>query len=425
VTIARQASGVGLFGQPVTGSSNAPAPSGGMSDPSGDARYPVIGGSNLPGMDGLGTSLSLSANEKTLTVTQKVADLSNPAATASSIPGTQLLQYVTRWQMGNTLYYAGMSTSSSGQPSFYAGNTQSVDLCSVSACDPHVLTYPESGSGGSAESGEVSCPAKPSAADPCTITINVAVSDVGNPTSSSLLEEVGSYSLAASHPQGVTTNAQAQADNTPLQIDGTCCFNFRALDVSAASLANPVGPSAGESFGHHGGTFAHGGPVCPKPSGRLSGQRLGPLSLGVTKTQARHTLRRFVVQPTGFDDFCLRAGWGIRVGYASAKLERLLPRRIGRLVAGRSVEVLTANRFYALDGVRPGTKLARVAGKLHLSPRSYYAIGLNDWYLVSGRSAYGVLKVRYGVVLEVGIADKRAIHGAKGALGFFTGFRLG
>jgi hypothetical protein len=60
------------------------------------------------------------------------------------------------------------------------------------------------------------------------LTIKVKAADVGNPTSKSLLEEVGTYAFAASHPQGATTNAQAQADNVPLQIDGACCFNFKA-----------------------------------------------------------------------------------------------------------------------------------------------------------------------------------------------------
>jgi hypothetical protein len=177
-------------------------------------------------MDVLSSSLALKGT--TLTVTQKVADLSNPAATSATIPGAALLQYVTRWQMGNTIYYAAMSNTAANQPSFYAGKAQSVDLCSVSACFPHVITYPESGLGGSSEQGSVSCPASPSAANPCTITIKVSTADVGSPTSKSLLEETGTYSLATAHPQGTTTNAQAQADDVPLQIDGACCFNFRA-----------------------------------------------------------------------------------------------------------------------------------------------------------------------------------------------------
>src|SRR5437588_8576594 len=49
VTVARQASGPGLYGTAVSGSSNAPVT--GLTDPSGDALYPVIGGANVPGMD--------------------------------------------------------------------------------------------------------------------------------------------------------------------------------------------------------------------------------------------------------------------------------------------------------------------------------------------------------------------------------------
>jgi hypothetical protein len=178
-------------------------------------------------MDIRGASLKLASNGQTLTVTAKVADLSHPAATAAAIPGTQNLQYVTRWQMGNTIYYAAMSNNALNQPSFYAGKAQSVDLCSVSACDPHVITYPESGLGGTAESGSIACPASPSATNPCILTIRVAAADVGSPAATSLLEETGSYAFAASHPQGTTTNLQAEADNVPLEIDGACCFNFR------------------------------------------------------------------------------------------------------------------------------------------------------------------------------------------------------
>jgi hypothetical protein len=226
ITIARQSAGLGLFGSPVSGSSNAPV--SGLGDPSGDALYPVIGGTNVPGMDIVGHRLSLSSDGKTLNVITQVVDLSNPAATATAITGTTFLQYVTRWQMGNTIYYAAMSNTAANRPDFYAGKAQSVDLCSVSACFPHVITYPEPDLGGNEESGSIQCPALPSASNPCTLTVSVAVGDIGNPTSASLLEEVGGYSFAASHPQGATTNAQAEADNVPLEIDGVCCYNFQA-----------------------------------------------------------------------------------------------------------------------------------------------------------------------------------------------------
>jgi hypothetical protein len=226
VTLARQSSGTGLLGSAVHGPSSTPT--SGLSDVAGDALYPVIGGTNAPGLDLLGTTLSL--KDGVLRVTTKVVDAHDPAATAARIAGTQYLQYITRWQMGNTLYYAAMQQTSAGVPTFYAGPTQSVDLCSISACDPHVLTYPEPGFGGKSETGTISCPATPSPSSPCTVSIAVKAADVGSPAKGhGALEEVGTYAYATSHEQGLTTNPQAEADNVPLEIDGNCCFNYKAF----------------------------------------------------------------------------------------------------------------------------------------------------------------------------------------------------
>jgi len=225
VTVARQSAGPGVYGGSVSGPSKAPVT--GISDPAGDARYPVVGGTTVSGMDVLGSQLSLSKDGRTLNVVTKVVDLSNPSATSVSL-AAPLLHYVTRWQLGNTLYYASMENTAANQRSFYAGKTQSVDLCSVSACFPHVLTYPEANLGGTQEAGTVACPALPSAKSPCTITVKVNTADVGSPAATSLLEEVGAFALATPHPEGATTNAQAQADDVPLEIDGACCFNYEA-----------------------------------------------------------------------------------------------------------------------------------------------------------------------------------------------------
>ena len=229
ITIARQAGGLGLLGTAVTGPSNAPV--SGLADPSGDALFPVIGGGEQSGMDILGTTLRLSDDRRFLSVTTKVIDLSNPGATALSITGTNFLQYVTRWQFGNTIYYAAMENTLAKRPTFYAGKAQSIDLCSVSACFPHVITYPEPHLGGNSESGTINCPATPSVSNPCSVTVEVRVGDVGMTpatAAASLLEEVGSYALASTIRQGAETNATAESDTVPLEIDGVCCFNFKA-----------------------------------------------------------------------------------------------------------------------------------------------------------------------------------------------------
>jgi hypothetical protein len=152
---------------------------------------------------------------------------------------------------------------------------------------------------------------------------------------------------------------------------------------------------------------------CPKPTGQLSGLALGPLKLGMTQATARHALRRFAVT-NGFDDFCLFGGWGIRVAYPTSKLLSHLSASERARVAGRVVIALTANPFYALNGVRPGMRVAAVARKLKVGKPLH--IGLNDWYIAPGGVSNGVLKVRGGVIQEIGIVDKRLTKG-RGAQG--------
>ena len=161
--------------------------------------------------------------------------------------------------------------------------------------------------------------------------------------------------------------------------------------------------------------------ACPLPSGSLHGSTLGPLSLGLTRTHARQVLRRFAVEGKNIDDFCLYGGWGIRVGYPSAKLLRSLSAKAGARVSGRIVLALTANPYYSLDGVQPGTPLATAARKLAVG--RVFKVGGSEWYIASGAAANGILKVRHGVIQEIGIADRSITHGRKAQLTFLTGFR--
>src|SRR5207244_10504987 len=63
ITIAQQSAGPGLFGTNISGPSNSPVP--GLSDVSGDALYPVIGGMNVPGLVILYSQLSLTRRTRT------------------------------------------------------------------------------------------------------------------------------------------------------------------------------------------------------------------------------------------------------------------------------------------------------------------------------------------------------------------------
>ena len=119
------------------------------------------------------------------------------------------------------------------------------------------------------------------------------------------------------------------------------------------------------------------------------------------------------------DFFCL-AHNGIRVGYPSAALLRTLPRSERRRVRNRVVIALTANPYYSLHGVRAGARLNSAVRRLHLGKG--FVIGLNTWYLVPGAASDGVLKVRHGVIEEIGIADARWTATRRGAGRFLKSF---
>ena len=119
------------------------------------------------------------------------------------------------------------------------------------------------------------------------------------------------------------------------------------------------------------------------------------------------------------DFYCL-AGGGIRAGYPSRRLLRSVARRTRRQVAGRVVLALTSDHYYALHGVRPGTRLGRARHSLRV--RFHFTIGRNTWYFVRDRAAAGLLKVRRGVIEEVGIADRRLCTRRGAARRFIASF---
>jgi hypothetical protein len=141
---------------------------------------------------------------------------------------------------------------------------------------------------------------------------------------------------------------------------------------------------------------------CAKPTGKLSGRTLGPLQLGFTRKRARKAVTHYQAVGSSEDDFCLYGGGDIHAGYPTAKLLRGVSAGKRKGLKGRIVLALTSNPFYALNGARPGTTIASVAKQLHVGKVIH--IGPNDWYVVPGSVSRGVLKVRNGIIQEIGIA---------------------
>jgi hypothetical protein len=217
VHVVRQIGGPGLNG----GFINQPTDIGvnKITSGAGDALYDPVSGVNYPGLDILGVSLL--QNDANLVAEIKVSDLSKVTAAAAAI-GAPFIDFVVRFEYKSKLYFGAVELPA-GQDTglFFDGASQSIDLCSVSACDPHILTYPGPTVAPLTShliSGQVEAATN-------TIRLLIPRADVGNPQKGERLDSVGAYSFAqlgsAFAPE---TNAQAQADQAPVEVDGACCF---------------------------------------------------------------------------------------------------------------------------------------------------------------------------------------------------------
>ena len=145
------------------------------------------------------------------------------------------------------------------------------------------------------------------------------------------------------------------------------------------------------------------GRACPRATGSLSGTRLGPLSLSLTRRRARIKLRRFATgSDRQVDLFCL-AGGGIRAAYGGRSQLRSLPGKPLSL-NNRIVWLATANRHYRLRGLAAGVSFARAR---RLKPQGPITLGSVRWYLVPAGRATGLLEVVHGRIAQIGIALRR------------------
>jgi hypothetical protein len=142
---------------------------------------------------------------------------------------------------------------------------------------------------------------------------------------------------------------------------------------------------------------------CPGAAGTMTGTTIGQIQLGMTRSRARYLYRQHSNRGKQYEDFFCLTPIGVRVGYASPKLLKPLSRRERAEVRGTVVWSSTSDPFYSLDGIRAGQSIATASLVLGTEPP--FHIGLNYWYLARKTTYTAVLKVRGGVVEELGIAD--------------------
>ncbi|HUE26517.1 MAG TPA: hypothetical protein VMP89_07055, partial [Solirubrobacteraceae bacterium] len=398
--ISRQLSGPSLLASvgTVSQGSGPGTPMGSVTDPTGDAYYSA-NNSRTPAGDNLdltGASLANGPNQ-TLVAKIDVKDLSSLAVSPSL--GGPDASWIIRWSVVNPgttgnghIYYAGMDNEQgaggSGTPSFFAGDTAGIPPANQGEHTKY-LAYPQTHPLSSSQASY----------DPKTgvITMNIPLSEVGSPPAGTVLYSATAFSATSTAPQSSTTLFNLTDAATPFEL---------VIGAPGTVGTAPAGPPPLPK------SFYGNRPGCPTARGKLTTTGIGPLSLQMTRARARQILTHSSTRGrVVWDFFCLKP-IGIRAAYPSAALLGRLPRKQRARYQNRIVLLSTSDRLYALRGVHPGTRLSKVARKLKVGKP--IKIGLNSWYLApNGGPSIAVLKVRHGIIQEIGIAEKRFSYTSK------------
>ncbi len=355
--ISRQTSGASLLASAGTVSQGGGpgTPMGSVTDPTGDAFYSA-NDSRTPASDNLdltGASLANGPNH-TLVATIKVKDLSS-LAVSPGVGGPDA-SWLIRWTVVNPgttgnghIYYAGMDNNQgaggSGAPSLFAGDTAGVPPPNPAEHTKYIA-YPQAHA---LSSSQASYDAKTG-----VITMNIPLSDVGSPPDGTVLYSATAFSATSAAPQSSATLFNVIDAATPFEL---------VIGPPGSVGRSPTGPPRLPK-----GFYAIR-PGCPKASGKLTKSGIGPLALEMTRTRARHILTHSSTRGrVVWDFFCLKP-IGIRAAYPSAALLRGVPRKQRTRYENRIVLLSTSDRLYALRGVRPGTRLSKVARKLRVGRR--------------------------------------------------------
>ena len=151
---------------------------------------------------------------------------------------------------------------------------------------------------------------------------------------------------------------------------------------------------------------AHTSLGCPAATGRLRGQMLGRLRLGMTRAAAQPGVGP-QLDPRPSDDGLLLPVGGRRPGGLLRGADRADPDGQPPVRPPRGP---------------PRRRVAAAARRLRLRP--VVSIGSNRWYATRAGAVRGVLETRHGVVEEIGIADGRRLRTRAAAARFLRSFEL-
>jgi len=142
---------------------------------------------------------------------------------------------------------------------------------------------------------------------------------------------------------------------------------------------------------------------CARAGGKLTATSLESLRLGMSRNAARRLFATVTLRGRRYMDFFCDGPQGIRAGYPSPRLLRTLRPVMRRRTQRRVIIILTSKREFSLRGITSGARVAAVRRRVPLT--GPFVVGVNHWYLLKIGNGRGLLKVRHGIVQEIGIAS--------------------
>jgi hypothetical protein len=217
---------------------------------------------------------------------------------------------------------------------------------------------------------------------------------------------------------------QWSRDGTPIVGATSPTYRLQTVDegnvltctVTATNVAGAGSPATSASFTVPVPSVAR----CPADAGKLTGTKLGLIKLGMTRKQTQRAYKHSSTRGSRYQEFFCLTPIGIRAGFASPKALTHLARGQRKRLQGHVVWISTASAFYAIDGVRAGATITATARRLNLG--APFAIGSNQWYLAPAGPATAVLKVRGGIVQEIGIANRQLTKSRSAQRTFLSSF---
>ncbi len=206
----------------------------------------------------------------------------------------------------------------------------------------------------------------------------------------------------AAWTESPTFSFQWNRNGRPIQGATSVTYTIQTVDLGTrltctVDATNVAGGSANATSGRV------SVPLCPVAGGSVTRDGIGPFRLGMTRSQALAADPRVATRGRAYEDYFCLVGGGIRVGYPAPQLLAILPASKRGAYRSRLIWMSTSNSRYAIHGVRNGTRLEAAAARLRLEP--VIVVGVNDWYLAPNGADTAVLKVRRGIVAEIGIAE--------------------